>query len=205
MTPPSSLSTNLTLLGKLRQSPRDRAAGEEFVERYGPRIYAWCRHWRLGEEDAQDVTQNVLVRLAEKMSTFHYDPSGSFRGWLWTLTRHAWQDYVEGQGRQVRASGDSDSRRCLAEAPAREDLVQRLNEEFDRELLDEAMARVRLRVEPQTWEAFRLLALEGWTGAETGQKLGMKVASVFVARSNVQKLLRREIQDLERAEGRDES
>ena len=32
------------------------------------------------EADAKDVTQMVLVRLAERMRTFAYDPSKSFRG-----------------------------------------------------------------------------------------------------------------------------
>src|SRR5437868_2059722 len=84
--------TSATLLGRQRQAPTDQAAWGEFVDRYGPRIYAWCRRWHLQEADAQDVTQAVLVRLAEKISTFDYDPGRSFRGWLKTLTRHARDD-----------------------------------------------------------------------------------------------------------------
>jgi WD40 repeat protein len=55
--------TSPTLLGRLRRSPADQAAWAEFVDRYGPRIYAWCRHWGLQEADAQDVAQAVLHRL----------------------------------------------------------------------------------------------------------------------------------------------
>ena len=29
------------------------------------------------------------------MATFAYDPSRSFRGWLKTLTHHAWRDLVD--------------------------------------------------------------------------------------------------------------
>jgi RNA polymerase sigma-70 factor (ECF subfamily) len=74
-----------------------------------------------------------------------------------------------------------------------------LEEEFDCELLEAASTRVRLRVQPRTREAFRLLALEGRSGAETAQQLGMKVATVFVARSKVQKMLQEEMQRLENA------
>jgi RNA polymerase sigma-70 factor (ECF subfamily) len=83
---------------------------------------------------------------------------------------------------------------------AREDLLQRLEEVYDIELLELAMEHVRLRVEPHTWEAFRLLGLEGLPSEEVAQRLGMKVGMVFVARSRVQKMIRQEIQALEPAE-----
>src|SRR5438132_14128374 len=98
--------TSPTLLARLRHSPADQTAWGEFVDRYGPRIYAWCRHWRLQEADAQDVTQAVLVRLAEKMRAFAYDPQRSFRGWLKTLARHAWDDLRAARGRHAPGSGD---------------------------------------------------------------------------------------------------
>src|SRR5262249_8420190 len=45
-------------------------------------------------------------------------------------------------------------------------LLRQLEEEFDRELLEMAMACVRLRVEAHTWDAFRFTALEGLSRAE---------------------------------------
>ena len=55
----------------------------------GPLIHRWCRRWRLQEADAQDVAQDVLLKLHGRMATFNYDPSGSFRAWLKTLAHHA--------------------------------------------------------------------------------------------------------------------
>jgi RNA polymerase sigma-70 factor (ECF subfamily) len=188
--------TSPTLLGRLRQASCDQEAWREFVGRYAPRIYDWCRGWGLQEADAQDVTQDVLVKLAAKMRDFAYDHSRSFRGWLKTLVRHAWYDFARRWGRD-RGSGGSEVLERLQAVEARENLVLRLQEEFDREVLEEAMARVRLRVDPHTWEAFRLLALEGWTGARAAAHLGMKVAAVFMARSNVQKRLREEVARLD--------
>jgi RNA polymerase sigma-70 factor (ECF subfamily) len=59
------------------------------------------------------------------------------------------------------------------------------------------MARVRLRVAPRTWEAFRLTALEGLSGAEAARRLEMQVAAVYMAKRNVQKKLREESRRLE--------
>jgi RNA polymerase sigma factor (sigma-70 family) len=193
----SSSPTSPTLLGRLRQDPTDQKAWERFVLLYGPRITAWCRKWGLQEADAQDVTQIVLVKLAGKMRTFEYDPERSFRGWLKTLTHHAWSDFLSGQRPAVVGSGDTAVLALLQSVEAREELVKRLEEAFDGELLEEAMTRVRLRVAAPTWDAFRLTALEGLSGAEAGAKLGMKVAAVYVARSEVQKRLRAEVQRLE--------
>src|SRR5215472_2208023 len=193
--------TRITLLGRLRRDPTNQAAWGEFVEHYGRKIYGWCRKWKLQEADAQDVTQIVLLKLAQKLRDFTYDPSRSFRAWLKTLTHHAWSDFLESRQRPGLGSGDSRIADMLHSVEARADLVKQLESEFDRELLEEAMARVRLRVAPQTWEAFRLTALEGLSGAEAGQRIPMQVAQVFVAKRRVQKMLTTEVAKLE---GRDE-
>jgi RNA polymerase sigma-70 factor (ECF subfamily) len=192
-------TTSPTLLGRLRQDPADPAAWNTFVLRYGPRIHAWCRQWRLQEADAQDVTQDVLVKLVARMRTFSYDPAGSFRGWLKAVTYHAWRDYLHGQQRAVQGSGDSAVLAALHSVEAGDDLAQRIQGEFDLELLEEAAARVRLRVQPHTWEAYRLLTEERLSVPEVAGRLGMQVAMVFVARSKVKRMLREQVRQLERA------
>jgi RNA polymerase sigma-70 factor (ECF subfamily) len=192
--------TRISLLSRLRKDPQDSSAWDEFVRRYGPRIESWCRRWGLQEADVQDVSQMVLVRLATKLRGFAYDPSGSFRAWLKTLTRHAWSDYVADQGRAVAGAGGSGMFEALHAVEARDDLEQRMEEAFDLELLELATNRVRERVEAHTWEAFQLTALEGLSGAEAAHRLGLPVASVFKAKSNVQKMLQEEIAQLEGVE-----
>jgi RNA polymerase sigma-70 factor (ECF subfamily) len=189
----SSASTSTSLLARLRQPTPDQGAWAEFVRRHGQQIYRWCRGWGLQEADAEDVTQAVLVKLADKLRTFCYDRSRSFRAYLKTLTHYAWCDFLEGRKRNCPGSGDSDVLQALQTVEARDDLIGRLDREFDRELLEEATERVRQRIEPHTWEAFRLTALEGLSGAEAAAQLGLKVATVFKAKSKVQKMLQEEI------------
>jgi RNA polymerase sigma-70 factor (ECF subfamily) len=149
------------------------------------------------ESDAQDVTQEVLLQLVDKLRHFHYDPSRSFRAWLKTLVHHAWQDFLDRRRRAGLGSGDSAVWEQLKTVAAREDLEQHLAEVFDREVLDEAMARVQQRVAAHTWEAFRLVTFEGLSGAEVAPRVGMQVTMVYVARGKVQKLLREEVDRLE--------
>jgi RNA polymerase sigma-70 factor (ECF subfamily) len=193
----SASRTSVTLLGRLRQDPTDQAAWGDFVERYGRKIYGWCRHWHLQDADAEDVTQTVLLLLAQKMRAFAYDPSRSFRSWLKTLTQHAWSDFVAGRKRSGQGSGDRQVEELLHSCAARDDLQTRLNAEFDQELLESAIVRVRLRVQPQTWEAFRLTALEGLSGAAAAEQLKLRVATEFNAKSKVLRMLQEELRKLE--------
>ena len=193
----TNLRTSASLLYCVQHDAGDQAAWNAFVERYGPRIFAWCRHWQLQESDAKDVTQEVLLQLVDKLRRFQYDPGRSFRAWLKTLVHHAWQDFLARRRRAGLGSGDSAVLERLDSVEARENLEQQLQEVFDRELLEEAMARVQERVAPHTWEAFRLLTFEGLSGAEVAPRVGMQVTMVYVARSKVQKMLRQEIDALE--------
>jgi RNA polymerase sigma factor (sigma-70 family) len=190
-------TTRVTLLARLRQDPTDQAAWDVFVEQYGRHIYRWCRQRKLQDADAEDVTQEILVKLAQKLRAFAYDPSRSFRGWLKTLAHHAWRDFADSPRRVQAAAGDSQVWERMQTLEAREDLIQKLQEAFDHELLEAAKVRVRLRVAPHTWEAFRLVALEGLPVADVAAAVRMQVAMVYVAKSKVQKMLREEIQRLE--------
>ncbi|HZL90415.1 MAG TPA: sigma-70 family RNA polymerase sigma factor [Pirellulaceae bacterium] len=192
--------TSPTLLGRLQQAPADQSAWAEFVDRYGRKIYGWCRQWGLQDADAQDVTQMVLARIADKMRAFAYDPTRSFRGWLRTLAHHAWSDFVSDRRTGGVGSGDTDVLHRLHSVEAGDDLARQLDEECERDLLEQAMARVRLRVEARTWDAFRLLAVDGRSGAEAAAQLGMKVPTVFVARSKVQRMIQEEARKLDAPE-----
>jgi RNA polymerase sigma-70 factor (ECF subfamily) len=198
--PATGSVTSVTLLMRLQQTPADQAAWAEFAERYGRRIHAWCRRWGLQEADTQDVAQTVMLKVLGAVQAFRYDPNQKFRAWLKTITHHAWQDLVRGR-REVGAGMDTVSvADPLLTLEARDDLGTRLAAAYEEELVEQALARVRPRVQPPTWEAFRLTAVEGLSGSEAASRLGMAVTSVYKAKSNVQKLLEAEVRYLEGGE-----
>ncbi len=190
-------TTSFALLTQLRQDPSDQAGWDEFVDRYGRHIFRWCRQWKLQEADAEDVTQNILMKLSQSLRSFAYDPSRSFRGWLKTVAYHAWRDFEDNRRRGRSAAGDSQAEERILALEARDDLVRKLEEAFDLELLEAAKARVRFRVAPHTWEAFRLVALEGLPVTEVAARLNLQVTLVYIAKSRVQKMLREEIGTLD--------
>jgi RNA polymerase sigma-70 factor (ECF subfamily) len=197
----SDSRTQRTLLERLAQSGgRNQAAWSEFVARYGRKIYGWCLRWRLQDADAQDVTQIVLLKLAQRMKDFTYDPNRSFRAWLKTVTHHAWQDYVDSRQTAPLATGGDPDEERLASIMARDDLSTELERLFDLDLLEAAMQRVRLRAAPHTWTAFSMTAVEGIPAPEVARRLGMKIARVYAARSTIQQRLQEECRLLESAQ-----
>jgi RNA polymerase sigma factor (sigma-70 family) len=191
-------TTSATLLGRLRREDGDPEAWSEFVRRYGPLLYHWCRRWKLQEADAHDVAQDVFARLIVRLRTFRYDPKQSFRSYVRSVAHYALCDFHDSRRRLPGgSSGDSGVFDLLGNVAARDDLQQCLAAAFDHEHLDTAMARVQLRVELRTWEAFRLTTFDNLSGAEAAARTGMEVATVFKAKSKVQKMLREEVRRLE--------
>lgn len=189
--------TSVTLLGRLRQLPADPGAWQEFVDCYGPKIYRWCRHGGLQEADAEDLTQTILLKLLRVMQTFEYDSSQRFRSWLRAVVHNAWHDLLRALQRARVETGTAGQGDRLDTFEARDDLVIRLEAAYDRELLELAAGRVRLRISPVTWDAYRLTAIESQPVGTVAVQLKMKVAAVYKAKNNVQKYLRDEVKYLE--------
>jgi RNA polymerase sigma factor (sigma-70 family) len=189
--------TSITLMMRLQRFPADPQAWDEFVERYRPMIRAWCLKWQLQDSDAEDVVQDVLVKLVAAIRKFQYDPARSFRAWLKTVTQHALSDFVASHRKdpnQTAAPID-----MVAESvEAKSDLEQRLEDAFDAEVLELAMHRVKHRVKAGTWDAFHLTAVDGLTGAVAAARLQIPVAHVFVAKNRVQKMLQEEARILKK-------
>jgi RNA polymerase sigma-70 factor (ECF subfamily) len=191
----SGPETSPTLLGQLRVNPTDESAWRKFVGLYGGHIAAWCRTWGLQDADAEDVTQATLLRLVNVLQSFEYDSTKMFRGWLKAVTYHVWQDLVR---KYRRAPADSSNRTDLFDSvAARDDLTAAIEAAYDKEILELASARVRLRVQPKTWEAFHLTAIENVSATDAAERLGLKLTTVYKARNNVQKMLRDEISYME--------
>ena len=189
--------TSLTLLNRIRTNRKDESAWREFVQRYGGRVYQWCLKRKLQPSDAEDVTQNVLVKLARHFEKFEYDPNHSFRGWLRTVTENAIRDFVKSRAANEKGVGGSSIVQLLSEEPARKELTRHLAEAFDLELLDEAKSRVCQRVNETRWQSWNLLSNHAMSGKEVADKLGISAAVAYANKNQIQKLIQEEIELLE--------
>ena len=101
------------------------------------------------------------------------------------------------RGRRGRGTGDSAVEERLHTLPARDDLVAHLEEQFDREVLEEASVRIRLRVEPSSWEAFQLTAVARADRRRGGGSARQGGGGGGQGARRVQKMLAGEVRKLE--------
>lgn len=188
--------TSPSLLGQLVNPSESEGAWQTFLERYQPPITAWCRRLGLQDADAQEVTSDVLLRLAKALPTFRYDAGLQFRAWLRTVIRNAVRNYWRDRGRRVgiQGSGDSGVAELLDQVPgeAVEELVGHMDERLraDFVLAEAAAQRVQREVLACTWQAFWQTVIDGQPVPEVAARLGMSKASVYMARKRVGDRLR---------------
>ena len=191
------LRTRLSLLARL-EDPEDQAAWAQFVELYGSLIYGFARDRGLQDADAADLTQEVFLAISRTAGRWRFDPArGSFRGWLFGVTRHHLARFLERRGSQPLGSGDSNAQARLNEAPSPDDgLAAAWEKEFQQQLFRVASERIRDHFAPTTWEAFWRTATLGESPAAVAEQLGLSVGAVYVARSRILARLTEEIRQM---------
>jgi RNA polymerase sigma factor (sigma-70 family) len=191
-----SPDTRASLLVRIRDG-RDIAAWQQFVQMYAPIVYGFARRRGLQDADAADLMQEVLRSVAAAAGRLEYDPKrGSFRAWLFTVTRSKLYNLLDRQRRQVRGSGDSAAHQRLDEQAGR-DGADIWEHEYQTRLAALAMERVRGEFHDATWQAFLLTAIEGKPARAAGETLQMSAGAVYVAKSRVLARLREEVQKLQ--------
>ena len=101
---PPAPETRPSLLLRLRD-PGDGEAWQLFVDLYAPLVYGLARKRGLQDADAADLTQEVFRSVADAVRRLEYDPrKGTFRGWLYTVTRNKIYNFLSGQRHRRTAS-----------------------------------------------------------------------------------------------------
>jgi RNA polymerase sigma-70 factor (ECF subfamily) len=193
-----SPATRASLLLRIRD-PNDTEAWRQFVDVYASVVYGFARRRGLQDADAADLMQEVFRTVAASAGRLEYDPErGSFRNWLYTVTRNKLYNFLDGQRRHARGSGDSATQERLeGQAVRPDDAASLWDQEYERRVFGWAAEQVRGEFQENTWQAFWLTAVEGLGAREAGERLGLSPGAVYVAKSRVLARLKEQVRQLQ--------
>jgi len=197
------LPTRRSLLDRLRDW-EDQASWRDFFNTYWKFIYSVALRSGLSDQEAEDVVQETVLSVAKKMPEFVYDPARcSFKGWLMHVTRLRIVDQLRRRqpAFQQSPAGDADSRRTptverVPDAGAALQQDAAWDDEWERNLVDAALERVKLRVKPEHYQIFYLSAVKGLGTLEVARMLQVNVGQVYLVRHRLAKDVKREVERL---------
>lgn len=181
-------TTPVSLLERLRLPDQDQA-WSQFVELYGPLLYYWARGHSLGESDAADLVQEVLLVLVRKMPSFTYQRDGSFRSWLRTVTLNKWREL---QRRKKPQYADMDLDQIPT--PKGDGTLEEL--EYQRLLVRHTLGRLRGEFYASVWALFDDHVGRGLPPQKVADKHNVSLGAVYAAKSKVMTRLRQELAGL---------
>ena len=182
-------STQATLLRRMREGA-DPLAWDQFFERYWPMIYALARHRGCSDHTAEEIVQEVMLKVFEQRDVFQYDPQrGRFRDWLATLVRNKVAEYRRRPSQRMRGrGGDSDVGLMEREVDAQPDA--RWEAVFEQSLLLALLDVVRREFSAEAYLAFELLALRELPWATVARTTGLSRHAIYRARKRILNRLR---------------
>jgi len=197
------IPTRRSLLSRLKQWD-DQDSWQDFFNTYWKLIYAVALQSGLTEAEAEEVVQDTIIEVSHKMPGFKYDPAiGSFKGWLLKTTR--WR--IRDQFRKRRShsipldegvEGSLSSERVDSiPDPAGDYLEAVWNDEWQKNLMDAALDKVKAKVKPKQYQMFDLYVLKEWPVQKVMQTLRVSATQVYVAKFRICSLLKKEIKNLE--------
>lgn len=199
------LPTRRSLLTRLKNWD-DQEGWREFFETYWKLIYSVALQAGLPHAEAEDVVQDIVVSVAKKMRGFHYDPAvGSFKAWLLVNVRSRIADHLRKQSAEKAAvfaprrvvEANTDFLEKVAD-PALPGLEAAWEEEWKRQILAAALERVKAKVSSRQFLIFDLYALKQTPLSKVTRALGVNFGQVYLAKHRISRLLKEEVQKLER-------
>lgn len=197
------LATRRSLVDRLANWD-DQRRWQEFFDTYWKLIYSAARQSGLTDAEAQEVVQETVVTVAKKIDKLKYDPAiGSFKGWLLQITRWRIVDQFRkrrpGESKRPRSSEDRVTATIERVADSNVvDLDELWEKEWQENLFEAAIARVKKKVDPKQFQIFDCYVRKEWPAQKVADQLRINVGQVYLARHRVSALLKKEVKALEK-------
>lgn len=195
-TPLDLAPTSISLLDGIRNNVAGSWA--RLTDFYGPLVYRKCRRAGLTEHDAQDVAQNVFLKVFRSFHTFRRSPPEMlFRKWFKTVIRSVVTDYMRKQLKiPDRAVGESSLLSWNNLMATIDDDASLSIEDADMTFAVRGMLElIRPQYDDRNWQAFWLTAVEDQSPNDVAAKLGMTANNVRQVKLRITRRLSKELAD----------
>jgi RNA polymerase sigma-70 factor (ECF subfamily) len=178
----------------MNEGERREEAWAVFQARYHGVIVGWCLRRRLTADAAEDMAQEVLLKLFHRLPQYTHDAGqGHFRSWLKAVVNNAITDAWRRQRRRAERGGVGGTafleRLAALESPEAAGELSELIEDHARNTAAEILRRVEAKVKGTTWQAFYQTMVEQRPAAQVAGELGLTVATVYKASYRVKQML----------------
>ena len=190
-------TTRISFIKQLCNNESD--AWNQLQQLYQPMIRQWLRRFPLQANDAEDLTQEVMLVLAKQVDQFEHSGNvGAFRNWLRTTTVNLTHNYLRKNKRHTTGQVGSDTLEDMANqlADPNSQMSRHFDIEHDRFVVGQLLSNLKDKFEPTTLEIFRKHVLHGASVRETAEAMNTTIANVHTAKSRVMRQLRAEAADL---------
>jgi RNA polymerase sigma factor (sigma-70 family) len=189
--------TRRSLINRLRNC-EDQESWREFFKTYWKLIYSFAIRCGCTDAEAEEVVQETVISLARKMPEYRYEPEiCSFKGWLMHLTNWRVIDQLRKRrpGNAAPLAIDSATIKLVDElaSPRASELESLWDEEWQKNLIDAAMERVKRKVNAEYYQIFHLLLIKHQSPRKVASLLKINVARVYLAKHRVAALVQKEI------------
>jgi len=198
----SSLPTRRSLIGRLRNR-QDDDSWRDFFQTYWKLIYGFAIRCGCSDAEAEEVVQETVISISRKMPEYRYDPAVcSFKGWLMHVTNWRVIDQLRKRrsGEEMSLSLDGSAANLIEQmaGSAPSEFETLWEQEWQKNLIDAAMERVKRKVNAQHYQIFHLLLVKGHSPGKVASMLKINVARVYLAKHRVSALVQKEIKSLTR-------
>jgi RNA polymerase sigma-70 factor (ECF subfamily) len=159
---------------------------DEIVRQHSPQVYRLAYRLTGNQHDAEDLTQDVFVRVFRSLDTYR---PGTFEGWLHRITTNLFLDRVR---RRQRIRFDALTEELSARLPLRATGTDP-EQVYEMTHLSADVQMALNDLPPQFRAAVVLADIEGYSYEEVAQTLGVKMGTVRSRIHRGRALLRRSL------------
>jgi RNA polymerase sigma-70 factor (ECF subfamily) len=190
-------TTSLGLLDRLKRAKPDAFEWQRLQDIYLPLIHSWLACVPGLRNDADDLSQEVLLILVRELPSFQRQRDGAFRAWLRQITVNRVRAFRKTRWKQPLVGVGRDAERLLVQLEDPDSqLARQWDLDHDKLVFQRLLDVVRADFQPNTWQAFRRFALDGFPAARVAEELGLSESAVIQAKFRVLKRLRAEAGEL---------